>query len=134
MFLVTPNTDAKVIDFAVARNIPIVAGAFTPTEVHAAWAAGADMIECNFSCPQMAVEGSGHKAGQDPEVVRPLVRKHFATVIPPGDNKLAALNSAVWSGGSFVYVPPGVRVDGVEELAVPGLQEQRHLVIMSLNP
>jgi len=32
-------------------------------------------------------------------------------VVPPGDNKFAALNSAVWSGGSFIYVPPGVRVD-----------------------
>jgi Fe-S cluster assembly protein SufB len=40
-----------------------------------------------------------------------IVRKHFATVIPPNDNKLAALNSAVWSGGSFVYVPPGVHVE-----------------------
>jgi Fe-S cluster assembly protein SufB len=40
-----------------------------------------------------------------------LVRKYFGTVIPPMDNKFAALNSAVWSGGSFVYVPPGVRVD-----------------------
>src|SRR5436190_16537110 len=40
-----------------------------------------------------------------------LVRKHFATIIPPNDNKLAALNSAVWSGGSFVYVPPGVHVE-----------------------
>jgi Fe-S cluster assembly protein SufB len=40
-----------------------------------------------------------------------LVRKHLATVIPPGDNKLAALNSAVWSGGSFIYVPPGVKVE-----------------------
>jgi Fe-S cluster assembly protein SufB len=40
-----------------------------------------------------------------------LVREHFATVIPPGDNKFAALNSAVWSGGSFIYVPPGVHVD-----------------------
>jgi Fe-S cluster assembly protein SufB len=40
-----------------------------------------------------------------------LVREHFATVIPPNDNKLAALNSAVWSGGSFVYVPPGVQVE-----------------------
>ncbi len=34
-----------------------------------------------------------------------IVREYFATVIPPNDNKLAALNSAVWSGGSFVYVP-----------------------------
>jgi len=40
-----------------------------------------------------------------------IVREHFATVIPPGDNKFAALNSAVWSGGSFIYVPPGVHVD-----------------------
>src|SRR5918997_1335000 len=40
-----------------------------------------------------------------------LVREYFATVIPSNDNKLAALNSAVWSGGSFVYVPPGVSVE-----------------------
>jgi Fe-S cluster assembly protein SufB len=39
-----------------------------------------------------------------------LVRKYWATVIPPGDNKFSALNSAVWSGGSFIYVPPGVEV------------------------
>jgi Fe-S cluster assembly protein SufB len=39
-----------------------------------------------------------------------IVREHWATVIPPNDNKLAALNSAVWSGGSFVYVPAGVKV------------------------
>ena len=40
-----------------------------------------------------------------------VVREYFATVIPANDNKLAALNSAVWSGGSFVYVPPGVHVE-----------------------
>jgi Fe-S cluster assembly protein SufB len=40
-----------------------------------------------------------------------LLREYFATIIPPGDNKFAALNSAVWSGGSFVYVPPGVKVE-----------------------
>ena len=40
-----------------------------------------------------------------------LVRKWFGTIIPPSDNKFAALNSAVWSGGSFIYVPPGVEVD-----------------------
>jgi Fe-S cluster assembly protein SufB len=39
-----------------------------------------------------------------------LVREYWATVIPANDNKLAALNSAVWSGGSFVYVPKGVKV------------------------
>ena len=40
-----------------------------------------------------------------------LLRKYFGTIIPYSDNKFAALNSAVWSGGSFVYIPKGVKVD-----------------------
>lgn len=40
-----------------------------------------------------------------------LFRRYFSTVIPPHDNKFAALNSAVWSGGSFVYVPEDVHID-----------------------
>src|SRR5438046_6224116 len=40
-----------------------------------------------------------------------LVREYFGKVIPQNDNKFAALNSAVWSGGSFIYVPPGVKVE-----------------------
>jgi Fe-S cluster assembly protein SufB len=40
-----------------------------------------------------------------------LVREYLGTIIPPEDNKFASLNSAVWSGGSFIYVPPGVHVD-----------------------
>ncbi len=40
-----------------------------------------------------------------------ILKKYFGKVIPPEDNKFAALNSAVWSGGSFIYVPPGVKVD-----------------------
>ncbi|HEX8759161.1 MAG TPA: Fe-S cluster assembly protein SufB, partial [Pseudonocardiaceae bacterium] len=40
-----------------------------------------------------------------------MFREYFASVIPAGDNKFAALNTAVWSGGSFIYVPPGVQVD-----------------------
>ena len=40
-----------------------------------------------------------------------LFQEYFATVIPPGDNKFAALNTSVWSGGSFIYVPKNVRVD-----------------------
>jgi len=40
-----------------------------------------------------------------------LFREHFSTVIPAGDNKFSALNSAVWSGGSFIYVPKGVHVE-----------------------
>lgn len=39
-----------------------------------------------------------------------LVRQYFGTIVPPGDNKFAALNTAVWSGGSFVYVPKNVHV------------------------
>jgi len=40
-----------------------------------------------------------------------LVKQYFGTIIPYNDNKFAALNSAVWSGGSFIYVPPGVKVE-----------------------
>src|SRR3989442_3093570 len=40
-----------------------------------------------------------------------LFKQYFGTIIPAGDNKLAALNSAVWSGGSFIYVPKGVKVE-----------------------
>ncbi len=40
-----------------------------------------------------------------------LLRQYFGTIIPPEDNKFAALNSAVWSGGSFIYVPPGVKIE-----------------------
>ncbi|PTM59785.1 Fe-S cluster assembly protein SufB [Desmospora activa] len=40
-----------------------------------------------------------------------LVKEYFGTVVPPSDNKFAALNSAVWSGGSFIYVPKGVKCE-----------------------
>jgi len=40
-----------------------------------------------------------------------LVKQYFGTIIPQNDNKFAALNSAVWSGGSFIYVPPGVHIE-----------------------
>ncbi len=40
-----------------------------------------------------------------------LLREYFGKIIPPSDNKFAALNSAVWSGGSFIYIPPGVKID-----------------------
>lgn len=40
-----------------------------------------------------------------------IFKKYFGKIIPPEDNKFAALNSAVWSGGSFIYVPPGVKID-----------------------
>ncbi|MBA2273047.1 MAG: Fe-S cluster assembly protein SufB [Actinobacteria bacterium] len=40
-----------------------------------------------------------------------IVKEYFGTIIPPADNKFSALNSAVWSGGSFIYVPPGIEVE-----------------------
>ena len=40
-----------------------------------------------------------------------IFKQYFGTIIPQNDNKFAALNSAVWSGGSFIYVPPGVRIE-----------------------
>ena len=40
-----------------------------------------------------------------------LVKQYFGTIIPQNDNKFAALNTAVWSGGSFIYVPPGVHIE-----------------------
>ena len=53
-----------------------------------------------FSDPESALR-------EHPEIFK----KYFGTVIPSLDNKFAALNSAVWSGGSFIYVPPGVKID-----------------------
>ncbi|MDA8138146.1 MAG: bifunctional 4-hydroxy-2-oxoglutarate aldolase/2-dehydro-3-deoxy-phosphogluconate aldolase [Desulfobacteraceae bacterium] len=49
MFLVTPNTDVEVIRYAVSQGVPIIAGAFTPSEVYAAWSAGAQMVKV-FPC------------------------------------------------------------------------------------
>ncbi|MBU1405956.1 MAG: bifunctional 4-hydroxy-2-oxoglutarate aldolase/2-dehydro-3-deoxy-phosphogluconate aldolase [Proteobacteria bacterium] len=52
MFLVTPNLDLSVIEYAKAETIPIVAGALTPTEVYTAWNAGADLVKV-FPCAAM---------------------------------------------------------------------------------
>ena len=52
MFLVTPNLDTRVIDHARAAGVPIIVGALTPTEVYAAWSAGADLVKV-FPCGAM---------------------------------------------------------------------------------
>jgi len=49
MFLVTPNTDNAVIEYAVSKSVPVIAGALTPTEIYNAWSAGADMVKV-FPC------------------------------------------------------------------------------------
>ncbi|HIJ90348.1 MAG: hypothetical protein OEV89_06225 [Desulfobulbaceae bacterium] len=52
MFLVTPNLDTRVIEYAKQEGVPIVAGALTPTEVYTAWSAGADLVKV-FPCSAM---------------------------------------------------------------------------------
>lgn len=52
MFMVTPNLDTAVIKYARQHHIPVVAGALTPTEVYAAWSAGASMVKV-FPCSQL---------------------------------------------------------------------------------
>ena len=63
-----------------------------------------------------------------------LVRKHFMKLVPPTDHKFAALHGAVWSGGSFVYVPPGVHVEiplqSYFRLNAPGAGQFEHTLII----
>jgi Fe-S cluster assembly protein SufB len=69
-------------------------------------------IKRTFDRLDLAVQGVIFDSIEDGLKNHPdLFKRYFATVIPPHDNKYAALNSAVWSGGSFIYVPPGVEVD-----------------------
>ncbi len=67
-----------------------------------------------------------------------LLQKYFGTLVKVTDNKFSALNSAVWSGGSFLYVPPGVKVDlplqAYFQMGAPGLgQFERTLIIADTN-
>ncbi|MDO4262530.1 MAG: Fe-S cluster assembly protein SufB, partial [Eubacteriales bacterium] len=62
-----------------------------------------------------------------------MVRRHFMKLVPPNDHKFAALHGAVWSGGSFVYVPPGVSVEiplqSYFRLNAPGAGQFEHTLI-----
>ncbi len=63
-----------------------------------------------------------------------MIREHFMTLVPPTDHKFAALHGAVWSGGSFVYVPPGVTVEiplqSYFRLNAPGAGQFEHTLII----
>lgn len=63
-----------------------------------------------------------------------IIRKYFMTVVPPSDHKFAALHGAVWSGGSFVYIPEGVHVDiplqSYFRLNAPGAGQFEHTLII----
>ena len=69
----------------------------------------------------------------DPEY-GPMVKKHFMKLVPPADHKFAALHGAVWSGGSFVYVPPHVNVEiplqSYFRLNAPGAGQFEHTLII----
>lgn len=70
---------------------------------------------------------------RDPEY-GPMVKKHFMKLVPPEDHKFVALHGAVWSGGSFVYVPPGVNVEiplqSYFRLNAPGAGQFEHTLII----
>lgn len=93
MFLVTPNTDGDVIDFAASCDIPVVAGAFTPTEVYSAWSRGADMIKV-FPCSAVG-----------PAYIRELLG-------PYDDIPLAAVGG-ISSENAGEYLKAGARAVGV---------------------
>jgi feS assembly protein sufB len=63
-----------------------------------------------------------------------MIRDHFMKLVPPTDHKFAALHGAVWSGGSFVYVPPGVSVEiplqSYFRLNAPGAGQFEHTLII----
>ena len=63
-----------------------------------------------------------------------MIREHFMKLVPPSDHKFAALHGAVWSGGSFVYVPPGVSVEiplqSYFRLNAPGAGQFEHTLII----
>lgn len=63
-----------------------------------------------------------------------IIKNHFMTVVPPSDHKFAALHGAVWSGGSFVYIPEGIQVDiplqSYFRLNAPGAGQFEHTLII----
>lgn len=94
MFFVTPNLDTQVIDYAVKNEIPIIAGALTPTEIYTAWQAGAAMVKV-FPCSAMG----------GPQYIRQLLG-------PFDDLKLAAVGG-VNAGNLAEYFTAGVAAVGV---------------------
>jgi len=97
MFMVTPNVDVRVIEYAVSRNVPVIAGGYTPTEVYTAWSAGAAMVKvfpCGSAGPQYIRELRG-PFDQIPMVAVGGVRKETACAF------LDAGATAVGVGGTL---------------------------------
>lgn len=99
MFLVAPNFDARVVDYARSVDIPIVAGALTPTEVHAAWSAGAAMVKV-FPCH--ALGGARYiRDLRGPYATIPLVAVGGVTVDSVDDYFTAGVNGVGVSTALF---------------------------------
>jgi len=96
MFLVTPNTDDRVIDYAVSRNIPVAAGALTPTEVYRAWACGAALIKV-FPCTQLGPEYIRNLRGPFDEIplaaVGGVTRENVRAFLDAGANAVGVGSS-----------------------------------------
>lgn len=114
MFLVSPNCDPEVIAYAKAQGVPMIAGALTPTEVYAAWAAGADMVKV-FPC-------SAFGPGYIKELLGPL--DHIPLVAVGG---VAAHNLADYFAAGVKAVGVSASLFGKEALA------QRNLPQIAIN-
>jgi 2-dehydro-3-deoxyphosphogluconate aldolase/(4S)-4-hydroxy-2-oxoglutarate aldolase len=105
MFLVTPNTDPEVIGLARRHGVPVIAGAFTPTEVYAAWAAGANLIKV-FPCGSLG-----------PNYLREL-RGPFDDIPLVAVGGVTRENLADFFAAGVVGVGVGTALFGAEALAV----------------
>ena len=114
MFLVTPNLDLEVVAYAKGEGVPIIVGALTPTEVYAAWAAGADMVKV-FPCGAMG--GAGYiRSLLGPFDDVPLVAVGGVTRENFGDY-LAAGAKGVGVGGAALFGAAAMRDEDLSGVA-----------------
>jgi 2-dehydro-3-deoxyphosphogluconate aldolase/(4S)-4-hydroxy-2-oxoglutarate aldolase len=92
-FIVTPNTDAGVIEYARGRNVPVIAGAFSPTEVYTAWSSGARMVKvfpCGLLGPSYIRELRGPFDDIDLVAVGGVTRENLADYFDAGVRAVGA--------------------------------------------
>lgn len=115
MFFVTPNLNTKVIEFAVKQEIPIVAGALTPTEVYTAWQAGADLVKV-FPCGAMG----------GPRYIRDLLG-------PFDDLKLAAVGGVTFENLGEYFAAGAVSVGVSSALFGQRALQDKDLTLLAEN-
>ena len=139
---VKPNTDQKHDWESVPDDIKNTFERLGIPEAERSYLAGvgaqydSELVYHNMqdTASKMGIVYSGiEEALHDPQW-EPLIHEKFMTLIPPTDHKFAALHGAVWSGGSFVYVPAGVHVDiplqSYFRLNAPGAGQFEHTLII----